>query len=181
MKGISEFRSKINSYIIRRTINRYECVQQDDDNQVKYLFIPSKKESKTLIVGFSGFAGHHVKGKYNYIRTLMNVNANKLFLLDDMGFENVGSYYLGEHCKIWRAQMIPQIVAKVKTQINARKVICIGSSKGASAALIYGNICGANDIIIGSPQYHIADYLSSNDYHRCILNEILWGRLSKNL
>lgn len=42
-----------------------------------------------------------------------------------------------------------------------------------SAALIYGCLIGAENILIGSPQYRIGDYLTLNEYHKRILNEII--------
>ena len=58
---------------------------------------------------------------------------------------------------------------------NGKKVICCGSSKGATAALMFGILCKADKIIIGSPQYLIGDYLEENDFYlgvkRCICSE----------
>lgn len=54
--------------------------------RVKYLF--QQKQSKTLAIVFSGFAEKPV---YNYVRTLKNLKADKLFILDDFAYR--GSYY----------------------------------------------------------------------------------------
>lgn len=52
----------------------------------KYLF--QKNHSKTLAIIFSGFSEKPV---YNYVKTLRNWKADKLFILDDFAYR--GSYY----------------------------------------------------------------------------------------
>ena len=63
--------------------------------RLRYL-LQTSRLSDTLVVCFSGFGNGGV-AKYNYISTLKSVNANKLFILDDFGYNKQGSYYLGEN------------------------------------------------------------------------------------
>lgn len=56
--------------------------------KVKYLF--QRNRSKTLAIIFSGFPGNE-KPVYNYVKTLKNWKADKLFILDDFAYK--GSYY----------------------------------------------------------------------------------------
>ena len=139
--------------------------------KVKYLFVKNKNSDK-LVVVFSGFAGHYVPGKYNYIKTLSRNNVNKLYILDDFGYENVGSYYLGEKCSLYDFLVVKDLIEHISKKCGASEIVFCGSSKGGSAALLYGSLMGVTHIIAGSPQYRIADYLNQNDYHRNIMNSI---------
>ena len=56
--------------------------------KVKYLF--QRNGSKTLAIVFSGFPVNE-KPVYNYVKTLKNWKADKLFILDDFAYK--GSYY----------------------------------------------------------------------------------------
>lgn len=60
--------------------------------RLKYMYF--RNHSNRLIVIFSGFPAGE-KPLYNYMRTLKDVKADKLFILDDFGYK--GSYYLLEN------------------------------------------------------------------------------------
>ncbi len=141
------------------------------NNEIKYLFLDNKK-SKKLVVVFSGFAGHNEPARYNYIRTLLHTNTKKLFILDDFGYKKVGSYYLGNNCRLYDSRELEELITKIISEHDITETVFCGSSKGGSTALIYGCRMGVDHIIAGSPQYRIADYLNENDYHKCILESI---------
>lgn len=164
---------KLKSIIIKIYIKAKERRFNVSDQVLKYIFLPSRTNSKRLIVVFSGFAGHNVPGKYNYVRTLNDNMDNKLFILDDFGYKSVGSYYLGNNFELYQLGCVEDLIDYIKRKSNAKELIFVGSSKGASAALIYGLKLNIDKIICASPQYHIAQYLHQNEYHECILNSII--------
>lgn len=143
-------------------------------DRISYIKLNGKQvdTKRRLIVSFSGFAGRYQKGRYNYIRSLSKSNSERIFLLDNFGFKGVGSYYLGNQCMLYKNKAIPELINSVSSPYIDETVF-IGTSKGGSAALIYGILMNVNKIIIGSPQYRIGDYLLENDYHKLILNEII--------
>ena len=63
-----------------------------NDTRLKYLIY--KGNSDVLIVSFSAY--NKEKALYNYIRTLKNIDASKLYIKDDFSKNKKGSYYLGE-------------------------------------------------------------------------------------
>ncbi len=128
------------------------------------------KQSKNLIVVFSGFTGHHEKGRNNYIRTLKGSSYDQLYIRDDFGFERVGSYYLGNYCTLYDQNGIDLLINHFIDKYHYEKVVFAGTSKGGSSALLYGIKNSANEIVIGSPQYFIGNYLMQNDYHKDILS-----------
>ena len=161
---------------IKNYINKYEKVWKNNEYEIKYLF-HSCPDSNLLIVVFSGFAGHHVEAKYNYVRTLEKIQANKLFILDRYGYENVGSYYLGDKCSLYQNGIIEKFINSIINELGIKRVVFSGSSKGGSAALLYGLKMHVSDIICGSPQFYLGDYLNLNDYHKCIYESIATNTL----
>lgn len=141
---------------------------------VKVHYIFKKGQSKGMIVVFSGFAGHNIKARYNYYSSLRkNKKSNILFILDDFGYKKVGSYYLGDACQLYKNRVVETFLSIIKKQHSIMNTIFLGTSKGGSSALIYGLETEASEIIIGSPQYLIGDYLNENEYHKLILHSIL--------
>lgn len=86
--------------------------------------------SRNLIVVFSGFPVMGKPPRYNYIETLKEVNENKLFILDNYGWNKAGSYYLGENGDWFLIGRICSLIEKTMNQLGIKKLITAGSSKG---------------------------------------------------
>lgn len=163
---------------------------------IKYVFEEGNVNRDYLVIVFSGFAtaGSTPPYKYNYIRTLRQIDCHKLFILDNDGPR--GSYYLGNNMTFnFEKGVAALIEEKLKqTGVNKENVITVGSSKGGSAALYYGLKYGYGYVVSGAPQVRIADYilrfnegtaehmLGSRDNKRNIdrLNEIILEALKLN-
>lgn len=139
---------------------------------IKYVFRNGNCESDTLIVIFSGFSEMGKPPRYNYGETLRNAHMHQLYVLDDTGYNKAGSYYLGENGNWFVPHLVCELIEKVRRECGVKRLIVAGSSKGGTAALMYGLKIGAEKIISGAPQYRIATYLSS-DQHKPILKSIL--------
>lgn len=63
--------------------------------KIKYIFKKNNK-SRDLLIVFSSCTKIGQKARYNYVRTLDEFKCNKLFILDDFGFDGRGAYYLGK-------------------------------------------------------------------------------------
>ena len=161
-KCIKKLRSAYLRLYIPMTEKKYE--------RVRYL-LQTNRLSETLVICFSGF-GNGSSAKYNYINTLKTVNVNKLFILDDFGYNKQGSYYLGENGDWFLPDMIIGLIKKIKAERKIKHLVMIGSSKGGTAALFYAIRLFADSCIIGAPQYYIGDYLNTNE-HRSILQGIM--------
>lgn len=131
--------------------------------EVKYVLEEAKYNKDYLIVVFSGFAPITAKSpyRYNYIRTLRQIDANKLFILDKEGPR--GSYYLGKAMTFdFEKDVIALIEAMMKKlNIDHQHVIMGGTSKGGSAALYYALKYKMGRAIVGAPQTKIANYILS--------------------
>jgi hypothetical protein len=129
---------------------------------IKYIF--EKSESNSLIVVFSGFPGKNQTARYNYIKTLEKYKVNKLFILDDIGPNKRGAYYLGKNKNFYFAELVEELINDIKSKTLINRTLCVGSSKGGYAALYFGLKINADVVISGAPQYYIGDYLYNEDH-----------------
>jgi hypothetical protein len=127
---------------------------------VNYIFSKGKNSDK-LIVTFPGFAGPGMPPQYNYIRTLMNCNCHRLYILDDYGPR--GSYLIGENRDHSIEDSVVSLISSIyeKFNIKSKNVILQGSSKGGFCALYYGIKYNFGYVITGAPQTKLGDYLVS--------------------
>ncbi|CZQ96513.1 alpha/beta hydrolase fold [Trichococcus palustris] len=125
---------------------------------IRYLF-QADKSSDALTVVFSACTRAGIKARYNYVRTLKDTKTNKLFILDDYSTDGRGSYYLGNWPTLDVEEAIKELIDCFLVKLTPRKVIFCGTSKGAYASLYYGLQFDDVNIVIGSPQYFLGNYL----------------------
>ncbi|CUO59825.1 MULTISPECIES: hypothetical protein [Clostridium] len=160
---------------------------------IKYLF-EEKKGSKDLLIGFTACTKVGQKARYNYIKTLEEFKCNKLFILDDFGFDERGAYYLGKDRDFAIEKDVESLINDICKKIEPKKEFYIGSSKGGYAALYFGVRRKDTYIVVGAPQYNLGNYLNlpghteilkyimgnCNQESISILNELLKEALIKN-
>ena len=165
---------KIKNILLSMYIKIIEKRYSVDGKEVKYVF-QHEPDSKKLIVIFSAFPGGE-KPSYNYIRTLKDLKENKLFILDDFGYK--GSYYLMEHGNEYVLSLCLKLIESIRSRVEAQIIITCGSSKGGTAALLYGLKLGVKYVCIGAPQYYIGKYLN-DERHIKILQSMLPSNYTK--
>lgn len=118
----------------------------------------SAKGKRNLIVIFSSL-GRDYDFTYNYRSSLRDMNAYRLFLLDDFGKR--GSYYFADHrdTTIYNEvqKFLSEIIADLGVSLD--RVVFGGSSKGGTAALLHGTPLGVGKIVVGAPQVYPGNYL----------------------
>jgi hypothetical protein len=176
IRKIKNFSNKIEKLLLILYIKTKEK-SFGPGQRLKYLLIDNNSDE--LVIVFSGFPSRKRKASYNMIKTLGNVEVNKLFILDDFGYEKRGAYYLGENGEFFIPPIITELIEKVKKEKGIKKVYCMGSSKGGYASLYYGLKVKADFITVGVPQYLLGNYLSMNEDHLNILRSIM-GDTSKD-
>jgi hypothetical protein len=97
------------------------------------------------------------------MRTLKDINANKLFILDDIGPGKRGAYYLGKNKDLYFANLVEKLISQITSLTNIKTKIFLGSSKGGYASLFFGLKCKADVIISGAQQYYIGNYLYNKE------------------
>lgn len=131
--------------------------------RVKYMFFENP-QSESLIVSFPACAKN--TAKYNYMRSLIPYNCNKLFLLDDFGDNHQGCYLVEENVEKCTKELIASIIDrcekkyKKNTNFQFKNIIFIGSSKGGYSALNFSLFFPNVKLIIGAPQYNLGSYLN---------------------
>ena len=146
-----------------------------NNTQLKYIFF--KSNSDTLVVGFQ--ACHKDGARYNYISTIKNYNINRLYIKDDFAENHRGNYYLGCNGRFNVEEATFSLIKNYIKKTGAKKVIFIGSSKGAYAAINFGINFPNSTMIIASPQYYLGKYLNC-DYQMPNLIDILGSNFTKS-
>lgn len=168
MKTSSEkvgIRRKLRKYVEFVTTKVKLIVEQKKYTQqgVTFKYMLKERHSDTLIVVLSSCTRKGLKARYNYVRTLKNVAANQLFILDDFGKDHRGGYYIGSDFQFNEEQVAVQLIRQMIEKTNARRLIFCGSSKGGWAALNLGLQFSEANIVVGAPQYFLGDYLVASE------------------
>lgn len=154
-------KKKIGKYIEYLTtkirIMFHQKYYRHEDITVKYLF--EKGQSDVVIFVFSSCTRAGIKARYNYVRTLKGINADKMFVLDDRGNDARGVFYLGENMDFMMERAVFSLIKKTISEGKYKKIIFAGSSKGGYAAINFGVGFPGSTIIAGAPQYRLGDYL----------------------
>lgn len=131
---------------------------------VKYYFKKTAFESEYLLVIFSGFNGQESKGataSYNYIKALLNVEVDQLYILDS-NKDNIPLYYLGEGNNKYEEKVLQLVLEIAKNNnVNLKNIITLGTSKGGTAAAYFAMKYGFGHFISGGMQTKVGDYLYS--------------------
>lgn len=163
-KGVDLLKSKY-------MISFKQRVFKGENYNVKYV-LNTYSSSEELIVIFTSCTKVGQPARYNYVRTLDKYKCNKLFILDDFGFDNRGAYYLGKNKDFAIKDHVNLLINQVIEKLNIKRSIFVGSSKGGYAAMYFGISIKNSIIISGAPQYMLGDYLNLPG-HQNILNYIM--------
>lgn len=147
---------------------------------IKYLF--EKCETSTnLIIVFSGYSSDPVlKAKYNYIKVLRSIKCNKLFILDNYGYDERGCWYLGENLDFQMEYSVIELIKSIQGEccIDNEDVILCGTSKGGFASIYFGVKYGYGHIVAGAPQIKLYDYIKKFPN---ILNNMIGNTANENV
>lgn len=168
----------IEYFMTKLTVLKSQKKYRSGKYELKYIF--EDNNSDVLVVVFSACTRVGIKARYNYHRTLEKFKVNKLFILDDFGFDERGAYYLGCNSDYKIQECTESLINKITDEGNYKKRIFVGTSKGAYAALNFG-IEKDVDMIIGAPQYYLGDYLNDEGEKLGTLKYILGDVNSKNI
>lgn len=111
-----------------------------------------------LCVAFSAI-GAPYDFTYNYRSSLKNVDAYRLYILDDFGSQ--GSYYFADHRDRTIFNAVQDFITETARQlgVNRMNITMLGTSKGGTAAIAHGLRLGAGRVVAGAPQYLPGSYL----------------------
>lgn len=152
-----------------------KCIEKtyrNNDTRLKYLWFDSKKhhENGSLVVIFQACNTTPI---YNYVRTFKDLDVCRLYIKDDFGTNQRGSYYLGEKGRGNVEKTVIELIDKYKNEKKIKRIICVGSSKGGYSAINFSLEFDEAIAIVASPQYYLASYLNSAEDLRVALEDIL--------
>lgn len=150
-----------------------------DNTAIRYMF--ENQGKKDLIIVFGSCTRKGIKARYNYVRTLKNMDLDQLFILDDYGFDGRGIYYLGKDMDFFVERAVSHLINRIASCHNYRKMIFAGSSKGGYGALNFGLLFPGSSIIAGAPQYHLGSYLMDPDNHLEDTLKYITGKTRSNI
>lgn len=154
-----KFSKKIRKYydfiITKIKVLREQKVYKFQEVNLKYIY-KEKKQADTLVVVFSACTRPGLKARYNYVKTLDGLDCNRLYILDDFGYDQRGSYYLGHMPEFKEQEAAISLVQEVIRDTKPKQVLFCGSCKGGYGALNIGSRFENSSIIIGEPTYRIA-------------------------
>ncbi len=154
-------------------MNLYFFLHERKYKKVRYLF--QKNHSKTLAIVFSGLPARG-KPVYNYVMTLKNYKADKLFVLDDFAYP--GGCYMYANGSDWPMVMVLEFLNRMIKKGKYSRVITLGSSKGGTCSLYFGLALGVNDIYSGAPAYHLGAYLNK-EWHMPMFQSMMGKNAGK--
>lgn len=149
------------------------------DIPVNYWFRSAKKNSKYLVISFSGLNSTEFQGKppvYNHMRTLSPIDCHQLFILDS--YKGQFCYYIGFGGTYDYERSVVALITTIANtyRIAPKNIIVVGSSKGGAAALYYSLKYQFGKAVIGAPQTYIANYLerrATSDSMKCRFQRFL--------
>jgi hypothetical protein len=119
--------------------------------------------SRTLGIHFSAFYGgegrfnpyrEHFGGYFHRLKMLGSAKAHDwLFLCDEYGVDGDGTYYTGEKGDFFVERAVRSIIETFlqSGRYDAQRVVLLGSSMGATAALKFGLMVRARGVVAISP------------------------------
>ena len=158
---------------------RKQKIYQGKKYKVKYI-LEENKNSEVLLVLFTSCTVKGQKARYNYMRTVENYDVNKLFILDDFGFDGRGAYYLGKDKDFKIVEDVKSLINSICNKIKPKKEVYIGSSKGAYGALYFALDRKNTYVIAGAPQYMLGNYLNLPG-HKEILEYIMGNTCEESI
>ncbi|MBM7455568.1 hypothetical protein HNR62_001440 [Oceanisphaera litoralis] len=131
-----------------------------DFNGIKYISRVSSSFKKTVIC----FSSLPVKGeeqKYKFIKTISSHPVNFIFALDKQAPAefNSGTYYLDSDSGTEYLDNLQHLIDEIFKNNKQDSFLLVGSSKAASAALIFGLLKGYKNLLISAPQIRIGEYI----------------------
>lgn len=141
------------------------------DSQTNIHYLEEQNNSEILLVIFSSCTRKGIKARYNYMKTLERFKTDKLFILDDYGYDSRGVYYLGKDMVFSIEEAVEQLISDKIQKKEYQKIIFIGSSKGGYAAINFGLRFPKSTLLLGAPQYKLGEFLtdSSNKLNETFL------------
>ncbi|OAB86249.1 hypothetical protein AWH69_15265 [Janibacter melonis] len=152
-------RIRLSDFIYRdRDVTRRAGWRRWTGSEVGVNFLPVPGRRDRLVVAF---ASTNQVGDFtsNYKPTVDGTGIEARYILDDWGDQ--GCYYFQDHGDRAIFRSVQDLILDELDQLGLTPMdlVCIGSGKGGTAALLHGLSLGAGEIFVGAPQTRVGSFL----------------------
>lgn len=136
-------------------IIKYAILEKTFIGKLKYLYFD--KGCQDLMICFAALPPRE-KPLYNFVKGFDKLPLDRLYIGDYWGYR--GSYYLYENGSTHPYKQTCELIDFILSKKNYRNVYTAGTSKGGTAALIFGMKYNVKCIFTGACQYHIGSFVN---------------------
>lgn len=151
-------KKKLTQFLKKLYFLKYKLHEHTFEKRIKYLYF--NRGSRVLVVVFSGMDSNDKNRLYNYVKGLVDVQVDFLYLSDPFGYR--GSYYWKEGGSDEPLKITQRLLKNILARKKYKCVCFLGSSKGGSAAVLHGALLGIDYILAASNQYNIGSYVAQS-------------------
>lgn len=128
-------------------LDEYSFIQDEQGRKLYYVIRLAKdpKNARTLFI----LHGHQHNAKAS---SFTDENWNVVCPIDNFGYEQCGSWWLGENNDFFVKELMLRLIEKVKEITGGHRLYFWGSSMGGYGAILYGLLTGAEAIFAHIPQ-----------------------------
>ncbi len=121
---------------------------------VTSMLVPPAEASHRLVVVFSAISAER-DFTFNYLRSVQDVDAWRLFILDDWGDQ--GAYYYSQARDTAIFRSVQGVIARTAAELGIARndIVTTGSSKGGAGAILHGLAAAVGRVIVAAPQTRI--------------------------
>ncbi|WP_373780373.1 alpha/beta hydrolase family protein [Glaesserella sp.] len=149
----------------------YPFIEDKKGRKLHYVlrFAENTKNARTLFI-------LHGLGFSDIPSSFKDPNWNVVCPLDNFGYKNEGSWFLGENGDFFVKDLMLQLIEYIKKETCCDRLYFWGSSMGGYAAILYGLLCGAEAVFANVPQIKLRntqytdDNISINNYLNFVLD-----------
>lgn len=150
----------------------YPFIEDEEGRRLHYVMrvADNPKVARTLFI-------LHGQGFSSTPSSFKDEQWNVVCPLDNFGFENGGSWFLGEKGNFFVKNLMLKLIENIKEKTGSTRLYFWGSSMGGYAAIMFGLLCGAEAIFANVPQTRLShtQYTDNDPFinkcMRCILTE----------
>ncbi len=129
------------------------------------------KNSRTVFI-LHGQGFGHIPSSFK------DSNWNVVCPLDNFGYKNGGTWFLGENGDFFVKDLMLQLIEYIKKETCSSRLYFWGSSMGGYAAILYGLLCGAEAVFANVPQIKLRNTQYTDD--DILINNCLRNVLSED-
>ncbi|HDL5661931.1 TPA: hypothetical protein PXE23_002596, partial [Mannheimia haemolytica] len=128
-------------------LDEYSFIQDEQGRKLYYVLRLAKnpKEARTLFI----LHGHQHNARAS---SFSDENWNVVCPIDNFGYEQCGSWWLGENNDFFVKALMLRLINNIKEITGSHRLYFWGSSMGGYGSILYGLLTGAEAIFAHIPQ-----------------------------